>query len=168
MNSLLVIEQARNIIDREEFRKAASDKDKVTALYEIIFQRWPKPEEVKLALDFVKGPADTEAPDLLASSGSDRESKIKNEKVEELLKADPKTLNPRQRERQEELKKRIAEREKRVAAAKMEDAKKKGNAGAVKELVRDPNAEKVDRSSLDAWEKFAHALLMTNEVAYVN
>jgi hypothetical protein len=26
----------------------------------------------------------------------------------------------------------------------------------------------VDRTALDGWEKFAHALLMTNEVAYLN
>ena len=39
---------------------------------------------------------------------------------------------------------------------------------SIKEAVRDPTAEKVDRSPLSAWEKYAHALLMTTEMAYVN
>lgn len=167
MNSLLVIEQARNIVDRPEFRQSLTDQDKVKALYEIIFQRWPKPEELKLAFDFIRGPADTSEPDV-ASNSTSSERMMKNEKVAELLEADPKTLNPKQRERQEELKKRLEARDKQMAAAKLQQAKKNGNSSAIKELVRDPNAEKVDRSALDAWEKFAHALLMTNEVAYVN
>ena len=42
------------------------------------------------------------------------------------------------------------------------------NAAAIKEAVRDPSAEKVDRSPLTPWEKYAQALLMTSEMAYVN
>jgi hypothetical protein len=63
------------------------------------------------------------------------------------------------------LKQRLREeiRAKAMAAAQ----NRRGTAG-IKEAVRDPAAEKVDRSPLDAWEKFAHALLMTNEMAYVN
>ena len=44
----------------------------------------------------------------------------------------------------------------------------KRQSAAMKEAVRDPSAEKVDRSPLTAWEKYAQALLMTAEMAYVN
>ncbi len=61
----------------------------------------------------------------------------------------------------------MAERQKQLAEKQKQVAKNKGG-GKLNELVSDPNAEAVDRTALDSWEKFAHALLMTSEVAYVN
>jgi mono/diheme cytochrome c family protein len=157
MNSLLVIEQARNVIDRPEFKRATNDNDKIKALYELIFQRWPKPEETKLALTFVHGKPEEASQEVAKVEGEkDRDAKLRA-----MLEADPKTLNPAQLKKREELKKSMA-------AKQMAQASKGKGTGKLNELVSDPNAEKVDRTALDAWEKFAHALLMTNEVAYVN
>jgi hypothetical protein len=158
MNSLLVIEQARNVIDRPEFTKATNENDKVKALYELIYQRWPKPEEIKVALSFIRThPADGA---VALTQGGEEDEATRAARIRAILDADPKTLNPAQFKRQEELRKRMAER---LAAQK----NNKGN-GKLTELVTDPNAEAVDRTALNAWEKLAHALLMTNEVAYIN
>lgn len=157
MNSLLVIEQARNIIDRPEFQKAMNDNERVKTLYEIIYQRWPKPEEVKLAMSFVHGQADNAAPE---SAPVSLDEMVKNPKIKALLDADPKKLTKKEKERREQI-------EQRLARDKAVKGNKKGG-GNLNELVSDPNAEKVDRSALDSWEKFAHALLMTNEVCYLN
>lgn len=157
MNSLLVIEQARNVIDRPEFKKALNNEGRIKALYEIIYQRWPRPEEIKLALTFIHASSDPKSAPAVGSSEEINEN-TKRERIEEFLARDPKSLDPKQRARQEQFKKRMAE----LAQ------KKPGQGGKLSELVSDPNAEKVDRSAMDNWEKFAHALLITNEVAYVN
>lgn len=162
MNSLLVIEQARNVIDRPEFKKATNDVEKIRALYELIYQRWPKPEEIKLAQDFIHGQADAAAPAAVAATESDANNAKQEAYIKSFLEKDPKTLKPDQVAKQEALRKRVEA--KKAAAA----AKGKNNNGKLNELVTDPNAEKVDRTALDGWEKFAHALLMTNEVAYLN
>jgi len=159
MNSLLVIEQARNVIDRKEFKQATTDAERIRVLYEIIYQRWPKPEEIKLAEAFVhaKTAGSSSTGSGKASGGSTDTKVAKQAQIEEFLKRDPATLDPKQRARQEEMKKRMAE----VAM------KAKQN-GRLNELVNDPNAARVDRSALDGWEEFAHALLMTSEAAYLN
>ena len=54
MNSLLVIEQARNIMDREDVKACATDTDRLKKLYEIIYQRWPKEKEVELATAYLR------------------------------------------------------------------------------------------------------------------
>ena len=162
MNSLLVIEQARNVIDRPEFKKAGNDVEKIRALYELIYQRWPKPEEIKLAQDFIHGQADSAAPSAVAATESEANNAKQEAYIKSILEKDPKTLKPDQVAKQEALRKRI---EAKKAAA---TAKGKNTNGKLNELVSDPNAEKVDRTALDGWEKFAHALLMTNEVAYLN
>jgi hypothetical protein len=157
MNSLLVIEQARNVVERPEFKKAGSDADKVKALYELIYQRWPKAEEIAVALEFLRGKADEETPEV---ADAETEDAVKRQRVQKFLERDPSTLTKEQRKRLQELKQKIAERE----LAK----NKRGNGGALSALVSDPNAERVDRTALDVWEKYAHALLMTKEVGYVN
>jgi hypothetical protein len=55
MNSPMTVDVVRRIVNRPEFMRAADDRGKVSALYRIIFQRAPLPEEFKLALTFVKG-----------------------------------------------------------------------------------------------------------------
>ena len=63
MNSPLVIEQARNLVNRSDFQSLSDPDDRVTWLYELIFQRAPSPTELKLGLLFFE-----DAP--IASSGS--------------------------------------------------------------------------------------------------
>lgn len=53
MNSPLVVEQARNLVERPDVKAAATDEARIHRLYEIIYQRLPRPEEVKLGLQFL-------------------------------------------------------------------------------------------------------------------
>jgi hypothetical protein len=59
MNSPLVIEQARKLVALEEFEKCLDDEARIQFLYERVYQRPARAEEVKLGLAFV-----TEKPDL--------------------------------------------------------------------------------------------------------
>jgi hypothetical protein len=53
MNSPLVIEQAKRLIALPEFLACKEDSARVQFLYERIYQRLPKPEELGLGADFV-------------------------------------------------------------------------------------------------------------------
>jgi Protein of unknown function (DUF1553)/Protein of unknown function (DUF1549) len=61
MNSPLVIEQARNLIDRIDFNSFTNDDARVTLLYELVYQREPTPIEIKLGLSFVANSPDIES-----------------------------------------------------------------------------------------------------------
>ncbi len=159
MNSLLVIEQARNVVARPEFQKASTDTARIKVLYEIIYQRWPRPDEIKLAQDFLVtqqfATATKKSTFKDALPGEDEETR--KARIEEFLKRDPKTLNSKERMRQTEMKKRMEEQ-----------MMKPKQTGKLNELVSDPNAERVSRDALNNWEEFAQALLMTTEAAYLN
>jgi hypothetical protein len=61
MNSPMVIETARKLVDRPAFAELKSDEERVTLLYLAIFQRWPTKQEVELGLRYVKSnPAGTD------------------------------------------------------------------------------------------------------------
>ncbi len=61
MNSPMVIETARKLVDRPAFAELKSDEERVTLLYLAIFQRWPTKQEVALGLGYVKSnPSGTE------------------------------------------------------------------------------------------------------------
>jgi hypothetical protein len=60
MNSPLVIEQARNLVDREDFKSLTSDEDRVKLLYELVYQRDPSPVEIRLALNFLAASPESE------------------------------------------------------------------------------------------------------------
>jgi cytochrome c553 len=61
MNSPMVIETARKLVDRPTFADLKSDEERVTLLYLAIFQRWPTKQEVTLGLRYVKSnPTGTE------------------------------------------------------------------------------------------------------------
>jgi hypothetical protein len=66
MNSPLVIEQAKRLVSLPEFQACSDDEVKIDFLYQRIYQRLPKPEEVKLGSEFVAG-----SPDPETSSGRD-------------------------------------------------------------------------------------------------
>ncbi|MBI3880350.1 MAG: PSD1 domain-containing protein [Verrucomicrobia bacterium] len=52
MNSPQVVDVARTLTSRPEFRNARTDDQRVAALYEVIYQRQPRPEEIKLGTEF--------------------------------------------------------------------------------------------------------------------
>ena len=61
MNSPMVIETARKLVDRPAFATLNTDEERVTLLYLAIFQRWPTKQEVALGLRYVKAnPTGTE------------------------------------------------------------------------------------------------------------
>jgi hypothetical protein len=53
MNSPMSADVARKVTSRAEFTDAKDDADRVKAIYQVMFQRAPKPEEVQFALEFV-------------------------------------------------------------------------------------------------------------------
>jgi len=60
MNSPLVVEQAKKLVTLADFNKCESDETKIDFLYERIYQRPPKPEEVRLGIEFVTEKPETE------------------------------------------------------------------------------------------------------------
>lgn len=54
MNSPMVIETARKLVDRPAFAEVKTDEERVALLYLAIFQRWPSRQEVELGLRYVK------------------------------------------------------------------------------------------------------------------
>jgi len=61
MNSPMIIETARKLVDRPAFAELKTDEERVTLLYLAIFQRWPTRREVDLGAEYVKrNPAGTE------------------------------------------------------------------------------------------------------------
>ncbi|MES2708205.1 MAG: PSD1 and planctomycete cytochrome C domain-containing protein [Verrucomicrobiota bacterium] len=151
MNSLLVIEQARNIMEREDMKACTTDDERLKKLYEIIYQRWPKEREIQLAKAYIQSMS-LESPESVSTVTQAGESRP------------PDLRGMTKKERQQYLVRE--KRKKRLEELAM--VNKKRDSSMVKEAVRDPSAEKVDRSPLSPWEKYAHALLMTNEMAYVN
>jgi Protein of unknown function (DUF1553)/Protein of unknown function (DUF1549)/Planctomycete cytochrome C len=61
MNSPLVIEQAKRLVALPEFLACADDDSRIEFLYRRVFQRLPRPEEVKLGSDFVAGAPETDS-----------------------------------------------------------------------------------------------------------
>jgi hypothetical protein len=53
MNSPLVIEQVRNVVNREAFQDLASDQTRIQYLYDLFFQRPPSDTEIKVGADFI-------------------------------------------------------------------------------------------------------------------
>jgi mono/diheme cytochrome c family protein len=71
MNSPMVIEAARKLVDRPAFAALQTDEERVASLYLAVYQRPPSKQEIALALRFVKqNPAGT-AVDLPAPVASD-------------------------------------------------------------------------------------------------
>ena len=53
LNSPMAVDVARQIIARREITEASDDRERVTALYHILFQRDPQPREITWAQDFI-------------------------------------------------------------------------------------------------------------------
>jgi hypothetical protein len=54
MNSPLVVEQVRHIVQRPEFKAQTCDDDRIRYLYTLFFQRSPTDEELRAAKDFMR------------------------------------------------------------------------------------------------------------------
>jgi hypothetical protein len=70
MNSPLVVEQARKLVSREEFEQLSSDTGRIDYLYQRIYQRPPRPEEIKLGQEFVAEQPSREKVTLASAPGS--------------------------------------------------------------------------------------------------
>jgi hypothetical protein len=80
MNSPMVIEAARKLVDRPVFAQLKSDADRVAMLYLAIFQRLPTKQEVLLGLSYVKAnPTGTEV-SLITQSDSAKDTPQQKER----------------------------------------------------------------------------------------
>ena len=124
MNSPLVIEQVRRVVNRDAFLRAASDDERIKYLYELFFQRLPTEDELGKGRQFVAtfqpGPAPGAAD---APNG-------------------------------------------RAGAAGRGVGRAGAQRGAAPGRGRGA-APAPPRAPLSAWQEYAHALLLTNEAAFV-
>ncbi len=76
MNSPMAVDVARKVTSRPEFVAAKDDAAKVKVIYEVLFARAPRPEEVKLAAGFLAGArSDDETTNGTLASASEKGSK---------------------------------------------------------------------------------------------
>jgi hypothetical protein len=143
MNSPMAVDAARKVASRPEFTAAPDDPKRVIALYEVLFQRRPKADEVRLATSFVR---------------SAEQRRTNASQVASAAAANRSPTQSREASRAERVK---AAREQKKAEMAMQ---KKGGARA---SIRN-EGDLVDRKPLTPWEQLAQALLFTNEIAYVN
>jgi hypothetical protein len=68
MNSPMVVDIARKIVERKEFAAATDDASRVAALYGIVFQRAPRADEGKLGLAYVDNLKRTPAAPVVAQT----------------------------------------------------------------------------------------------------
>ncbi len=71
MNSPMVIEAARKLVDRASFAALKSDEERVASLYLAVYQRPPSKQEISLALRYVKQNPTGSAVDLPAPLAAD-------------------------------------------------------------------------------------------------
>jgi hypothetical protein len=127
MNSPMAVDVARRVAARPEVRDAGPDLRKITAIYNIIFQRQPKPAEIPLGMAFVANEAKKQPEvDALAP---------------EIMK-------------------------KNAAVAKRIEERRNRDNDALMTIINDGGI--IERKPLTAWETYIHALLFSNESAYLN
>lgn len=130
MNSPLVIKQARNVVERKEFATLTNDRERIEYLYELLFQRTPRAEELALGRQFVE----KFQPDSLSSVSE-------NAPDRPLLRVAARR-NPQVRE--------ALRRKNRARAGR-------GAGRSVRPAVK----------PLSIWGEYAHALLQTGEMSFV-
>ena len=81
MNSPMAVDVARRIIDRPEVANVRDNLDRIFAIYRVIFQRDPKPDEIKLALAFVGHEMTATSQNPVAT---EQEQKLAGKKMERL------------------------------------------------------------------------------------
>ncbi len=77
MNSPLVVEQARNLVNRPDFRDAKGPEQRVKLLYDLIYQREPTPVEMQLGLSFLNESPPMETPEVTPVSNENRREQRK-------------------------------------------------------------------------------------------
>ncbi|MDB6057932.1 MAG: hypothetical protein JWO95_1776 [Verrucomicrobiales bacterium] len=118
MNSPLVVEQARNIVNQKAFTDCADAKTRIEFLYERIFQREPTDTELQLAVAFI---TESPAPEAISAEGRQFVNK-----------------------------------------------QRKGGGGKKGPAMSLANIPASQLKRIGAWEKYAHALLQTNEALFIN
>jgi hypothetical protein len=141
MNSPMAVDAARKVTSRPEFVNAKDDIGRVLALYEVLYQRRPRPEEVKFAREFMRGLQSNAA---TAARQAEANPEMAKEKKRESIRQT-----------------RVQERQKKQA--EMANMKRGGSRSAIRN-----EGELVERKPLTPWEEYAQALLFTNELVYVN
>ena len=81
MNSPLVVEQARNLVNRTDFRQAAGAEDRIKLLYDLIYQREPTPVEIDLGLNFLKESPPAETPEAPLPAADERAKRREAQKA---------------------------------------------------------------------------------------
>ena len=80
MNSPLVVEQARNLVNRQDFQDTVGAVDRIKLLYDLVYQREPTAVEVELGLNFLREAPPAETPDRAAvqlANANNREARKK-------------------------------------------------------------------------------------------
>jgi hypothetical protein len=129
MNSPMAVDVARGVIAQKDVAGARDALNRVIAIYKVLFQRQPKPEEITVAFSYL--------------NHEDRT---------------PAQMTDAQKKANDVLQKKM----------EMADDENSGNRrndgyGAIQN-----DGTYVLRKPLTAWESYAHALLLSNEAAYVN
>ncbi len=129
MNSPLVIEQVRRVVNRDSFQDAGSSEERITYLYELFFQRPPKVEEIRAGSAFIEAfqPGAAAAPPASPAAA-------------------PRGFGPGDRGQ----------------------GPGRGRAGRAGAAGRGRGQAAPVRLPLTGWQEYAHALLLTNEAAFVN
>ena len=125
MNSSMAVDVARKILARPEVTSKTGEFYKISAIYRVIFQRYPKPEEMQMALRFLQ----TEA----------------RNQGEAVAAIDAKT----------------------ASAGKSKNGGGKGRGDSKYAAIQNEGTT-VTRKVLTPWETYVHALLFSNEAAYLN
>jgi len=121
MNSPLVIEQVRNVVNRDAFQDAGSDEERIRFLYELFFQRPAAEAEIRAGREFV---ASFQAADARVESN--------------------------------------------VAGARGARGERGARGARGQGQGRGRGGPAPVRLPLSGWQEYAHALLLTNEAAFVN
>ncbi|MEY2879552.1 MAG: hypothetical protein RLZZ15_1932 [Verrucomicrobiota bacterium] len=143
MNSPMVIETSRKLVDRASFAALKSDEERVTSLYLAVYQRPPTTKEIALAVGYVKQnpagtavdlPGDPAKPAAPVGPGAMRAMEARKEMRQQAMAAAM------------------------AAGGGKRPSPQNGPVGGVV----------ATRQSLDAWTKLAHALFQSNEAMFYN
>jgi mono/diheme cytochrome c family protein len=78
MNNSLVVELARRLVNRTEFKDLSGEEPRINYLYERIYQREPTDVEVKLGMDYIE---ESPAPEQITDASREALQQEKNERM---------------------------------------------------------------------------------------